>query len=298
MKGILKMSKIIISTDSTCDLPKELIEKYDIKVLPLNIVSDTESKKDGIEIKTKDVFDYQKTTGKLLKTAAANLAEWEDFFDGLPENDGVINFTISGEMSSTFMNSKLAAEERENIYTVDSQNLSTGIGLLILTACDLREQGLFAKEIYEKIEATKPLVRSSFVLDTLEFLHKGGRCSAVAALGANLLKLKPCIEVENGKMDAAKKYRGKLDFVIESADKLTMNVVGRTNKSLVQQAGHSQLPRHCRTNSSLTKTGKSEQRKKPYQPNKSKYKQDNHSKKSKSKRPAYNRHDIDLSYEE
>lgn len=210
------MSKIIISTDSTSDLPQELIEKYDIKVLPLNIVSDTESKKDGIEIKTKDVFDYQKTTGKLLKTAAANLAEWEDFFDGLPENDGVINFTISGEMSSTFMNSKLAAEERENIYTVDSQNLSTGIGLLILTACDLREQGLSAKEIYEKIEATKPLVRSSFVLDTLEFLHKGGRCSAVAALGANLLKLKPCIEVENGKMDAAKKYRGKLDFVIES----------------------------------------------------------------------------------
>ena len=140
----------------------------------------------------------------------------QDFFDGLPENDGVINFTISGEMSSTFMNSKLAAEERENIYTVDSQNLSTGIGLLILTACDLREQGLSAKEIYEKIEATKPLVRSSFVLDTLEFLHKGGRCSAVAALGANLLKLKPCIEVENGKMDAAKKYRGKLDLVIES----------------------------------------------------------------------------------
>jgi len=210
------MKNIIISTDSTCDLPKELIEKYDIKVLPLNIVSETETKKDGIEIKAKDVFEYQKATGKLLKTAAANMAEWEEFFDSFPENDGVINFTISGEMSSTFMNSKLAADERENVYTIDSQNLSTGIGLLILTACDLREQGLSAKEIYEKIEATKPLVRSSFVLDTLEFLHKGGRCSAVAALSANLLKLKPCIEVENGKMDAAKKYRGKLDLVIES----------------------------------------------------------------------------------
>lgn len=217
------MKNIIISTDSTCDLPKELIEKYDIKVLPLNIVSETETKKDGIEIKAKDVFEYQKATGKLLKTAAANLAEWEEFFDSFPENDGVINFTISGEMSSTFMNSKLAADERENIYTIDSQNLSTGIGLLILTACDLREQGLSAKEIYEKIEATKPLVRSSFVLDTLEFLHKGGRCSAVAALGANLLKLKPCIEVENGKMDAAKKYRGKLSDVIANyiKDKLS-----------------------------------------------------------------------------
>ena len=208
--------KIALSSESTCDLPKELIEKYDIKVLPLNIVSETETKEDGIEITAKDVFEYQKTTGKLLKTAAANMTEWEEFFDSFPENDGVINFTISGEMSSTFMNSKLAADERNEIYTIDSQNLSTGIGLLILTACDLREQGLSAKEIYEKIEATKPLVRSSFVLDTLEFLHKGGRCSAVAALGANLLKLKPCIEVENGKMDAAKKYRGKLDLVIES----------------------------------------------------------------------------------
>ncbi len=210
------MSKIIISSDSTCDLPQELIEKYDIKILPLNIVSETETKKDGIEIKAKDVFEYQKSTGKLLKTAAANMAEWEDFFDSFPENDGVINFTISGEMSSTFMNSKLAADERENVYTIDSQNLSTGIGLLILTACDLREQGLSAKEIYEKIEEIKPLVRSSFVLDTLEFLHKGGRCSAVAALGANLLKLKPCIEVENGKMDAAKKYRGKITDVIKA----------------------------------------------------------------------------------
>lgn len=210
------MNRIIISSDSTCDLPQELIEKYDIKILPLNIVSETESRKDGIEITTKDVFEYQKSTGKLLKTAAANVAEWEDFYDNFPENDGVINFTISGEMSSTFMNSKIAGEDRENVYTVDSQNLSTGIGLLVLTACDLREQGLSAKEIYEKIEAIKPLVRASFVIDTLEFLHKGGRCSAVAALGANLLKLKPCIEVANGKMDATKKYRGKLDFVIES----------------------------------------------------------------------------------
>lgn len=208
------MKKIIISTDSTSDLPIELIEKYDIKVLPLNIVSETETKKDGIEIEAKDVFKYQRETGKLLKTAAANIAEWGDFFDSFPENDGVINFTISSEMSSTFTNSKIAAEERKEIYTIDSHNLSTGIGLLILTACDLREQGLSAKEIYEKIEALKPFVRASFVIDTLEFLHKGGRCSALAALGANLLKLKPCIEVVDGKMGVAKKYRGKITDVI------------------------------------------------------------------------------------
>ena len=210
------MKNIIISTDSTSDLPKELIEKYDIKVLPLSIVSDTDSKKDGVEINARDVFEYQRKNGKLLKTAAANMVEWGEFFDSFGENDGIINFTISGEMSSTFTNSRVAAEEREGVYSIDSQNLSTGIGLLILTACDLREQGLSAKEIYEKIEALKPLVRSSFVIDTLEFLHKGGRCSAVAALGANLLKLKPCIEVANGKMGVAKKYRGKITDVIRS----------------------------------------------------------------------------------
>lgn len=208
------MKNIIITTDSTSDLSPELLEKYDIKVLPLNIVSETDSKKDGLEINAKDVFEYQRKTGKLLKTAAANMVEWGDFFDSLPENEGVVNFTISSEMSSTFTNSKMAAEERNEIYTIDSQNLSTGIGLLILTACDLREQGLSAKEIYEKIEALKPYVRSSFVIDTLEFLHKGGRCSALAALGANLLKLKPCIEVKDGKMGVAKKYRGKITEVI------------------------------------------------------------------------------------
>lgn len=210
------MKNIIISTDSTSDLSPELIEKYGIKVLPLEVVSDEGSKKDGIEITGKDVIEYQSTTGKMLKTAAANMSEWEDFFDSFGENDGVVNFTISGEMSSTFNNSRMAAAERENVYTIDSQNLSTGIGLLILTACDLREQGLSAKEIYEKIEEIKPLVRSSFVIDSLEFLHKGGRCSAVAALGANLLKLKPMIVVENGKMDVAKKYRGKITDVIKT----------------------------------------------------------------------------------
>lgn len=210
------MKNIIISTDSTSDLSPELIEKYGIKVLPLAVVSDEGSKKDGIEITGKDVIEYQSTTGKMLKTAAANMSEWEDFFDSFGENDGVVNFTISGEMSSTFNNSRMAAAERENVYTIDSQNLSTGIGLLILTACELREQGLSAKEIYEKIEEIKPLVRSSFVIDSLEFLHKGGRCSAVAALGANLLKLKPMIVVENGKMDVAKKYRGKITDVIKT----------------------------------------------------------------------------------
>ncbi|MBQ7128476.1 MAG: DegV family protein [Clostridia bacterium] len=209
------MSKIIITSDSTSDLSPELIEKYDIKILPLNIVSDTDSKKDGIEINAFEVFDYQRKTGKLLKTAAANVAEWGDFFGSFDDAEGIVNFTISSDMSSTFANSKIASESFENVYTIDSRNLSTGIGLLILTACDLRDQGLSAKEIYERIEALKPYVRSSFIIDTLEFLYKGGRCSALAAFGANLLKLKPCIEVANGKMGVAKKYRGPITEVIK-----------------------------------------------------------------------------------
>lgn len=208
------MGKIIITSDSSCDLSKEIVEKFDIKILPLNIVSEEDSKKDGIEITAKEVFEYQSKTGKLLKTAAANVAEWNDFFDSLPENDGVINFTISAEMSSTFTNSKIAAEDRENFYTVNSANLSTGIGILILKACEYRDQGLSAKEIYEKIEELKPLVRVAFTIDTLEYLKKGGRCSALAALGANLLQLKPCIEVVDGKMGVTKKYRGKITEVL------------------------------------------------------------------------------------
>ncbi len=227
------MSKIIISSDSTCDLSPELIEKYDIKILPLNIVSETESKKDGIEINAFEVFDYQRKTGKLLKTAAANVAEWEDFFASFGNDCEIINFTISSDMSSTFTNSKLAGEELGNVYCIDSKNLSTGIGLLVLTACELREQGLSAKEIYQKIEELKPYVRSSFVIDTLEFLYKGGRCSALAALGANLLKLKPCIEVANGTMGVAKKYRGPITEVIkkyiqdklENIDKIKLDKV-------------------------------------------------------------------------
>lgn len=209
------MGKIIISSDSTCDLSPELIEKYDIKILPLNIVSETESKKDGVEINAFEVFDYQRKTGKLLKTAATNVAEWEDFFSQFGKNCEIINFTISSDMSSTFANSRLAASQLGNIYAIDSKNLSTGIGLLILSACEMRDKGMSAAEIAQNIELLKPRVRSSFVIDTLEFLYKGGRCSALAALGANLLKLKPCIEVKDGVMGVAKKYRGPITEVIK-----------------------------------------------------------------------------------
>ena len=208
------MSRILISTDSTADLSEQLLEKNNIEVFSLTIVRDSESLRDGIDIKTPDIFEFKEKTGRLTTTSAGNIADYEEFFlHHLKEYDEIIHFTISSDMSSSYANAKLGAEEMDNVYVIDSRNLSTGIGLQVLKACDLRDSGKSAKEIVEYIGSIADKVRASFVLDTLDYMKKGGRCSSVVALGANLLKLKPCIEVHNGKMDVAKKYRGKISAV-------------------------------------------------------------------------------------
>ena len=208
------MSRILISTDSTADLSQQLLEKNNIEVFSLTIVRDGESLKDGVDIKTPDIFEFKEKTGRLTTTSAGNIADYEEFFlHHLKEYDEIIHFTISSDMSSSYANAKLGAEEMDNVYVIDSRNLSTGIGLQVLKACDLRDSGKSAKEIVEYIGSIADKVRASFVLDTLDYMKKGGRCSSVVALGANLLKLKPCTEVHNGKMDVAKKYRGKISAV-------------------------------------------------------------------------------------
>lgn len=208
------MSRILISTDSTADLSQQLLEKNNIEVFSLTIVRDGESLKDGVDIKTPDIFEFKEKTGRLTTTSAGNIADYEEFFlHHLKEYDEIIHFTISSDMSSSYANAKLGAEEMDNVYVIDSRNLSTGIGLQVLKACDLRDSGKSAKEIVEYMGSIADKVRASFVLDTLDYMKKGGRCSSVVALGANLLKLKPCIEVHNGKMDVAKKYRGKISAV-------------------------------------------------------------------------------------
>ena len=208
------MSKILISTDSTADLSEQLLKQNKIEVFSLTIVRDSESLRDGIDIKTPDIFEFKEKTGRLTTTSAGNIADYEEFFlHHLKEYDEIIHFTISSDMSSAYANAKLGAEEMDNVYVIDSRNLSTGIGLQVLKACDLRDSGKSAKEIVEYIGSIADKVRASFVLDTLDYMKKGGRCSSVVALGANLLKLKPCIEVHNGKMDVAKKYRGKISAV-------------------------------------------------------------------------------------
>lgn len=210
------MNKIIISADSTCDLSPELQERYDIKVVPLYVNLGEESFKDGLEIKPETIYDYVAEKKQLPKTSAATIPDYIELFSSYTkEGYDVIHFNISSSMSVTHQNAKMAAEEVEgNVYVIDSASLSTGIGLLVLDAADLRAEGKSAEEIYNEILRRVPLVRASFVVDILDYLRMGGRCSSVAALGANLLKLHPLISVENGVLGAGKKYRGGIDSVM------------------------------------------------------------------------------------
>lgn len=209
-------NNIIITSDSTSDLSPALRERYNIKTIPLGVNLGDKTYFDGVDITPDDIYEYHKKTGELPKTTAANVGDCIDFFKSFTdEGKTVIHFSISSEMSSTYNNACLASNEFENVYVIDSKNLSTGSGLLVVAAAEMVASGMEADQIVEKINQLIPCVDASFVIDNLEYLHKGGRCSAVAMLGANLLKLKPCIEVKNGKMDVGKKYRGKYGEVLK-----------------------------------------------------------------------------------
>lgn len=208
--------KTLILSDSTCDLSAEITAERNIKISPLTVVLGDEAHRDGVDITPDDVYAYYKTSGNLAKTTATNMAEHEEFINThVKTGDEAVYFHISSEMSTTFNSARMAAEDMDNVYCIDSRNLSTGIGLLVLHACDLADEGKSAKEIYDEINALIPKVDASFVVDTLEYLHKGGRCSSIAALGANLLKLRPMIQVKDGKMSVTKKYRGKMNEVLK-----------------------------------------------------------------------------------
>lgn len=201
---------IRISSDSTCDLSKALIEQNGIGIIPLYIVMEGKAYRDGIDIVAQDVFAHVAGGGKIASTAAVNVEDYRVFFEEeLKDSEGIVHFTISSEMSSCYQNACLAAQEFENAFVVDSRNLSTGIGHLVLDAASMAADGKTAKEIFEAVEEKKAKLDVSFVINTLDYLRMGGRCSALAALGANLLGLKPCIEVRDGKMGVCKKYRGQ-----------------------------------------------------------------------------------------
>lgn len=211
--------KIILSADSTCDLAGALQEKYNINLIPYHITLDNVEYRDNVDIKPQDIFNAYKDKGILPKTAAINIADYQEHFEKLFKDEGadaIIHICLGGALSTSFNSCRLAAAEMENVYVVDSCNLSTGFGLVVLEAAKLIEKGSEPEDIVAELEELKKKVHSSFVVDKLDFLHAGGRCSAVAAFGANLLKLKPSIIVNNesGSMTVGKKYRGDLKSVL------------------------------------------------------------------------------------
>ncbi len=201
---------IKISADSTCDLSPDLIVRYDIGISPLYIVRDGESLVDGVDITPDEIYAHVEAGGSMCSTAAVSVYDYVEFFrKELESADAVVHFHISGDMSACYQNACIAAAEVGNVYPVDARNLSTGIGLLVLEAAELAREGeLTAQEIQQRMNQRRELLDVSFVVEQLGYLRKGGRCSSVAALGANMLSLRPCIQVKDGKMGVGKKYRG------------------------------------------------------------------------------------------
>lgn len=212
------MRAVTIIADTTCDLSFELKAKYQIKTFPLHIHLGDKEYSDGIDISPDDIYRWSDENKATPKTSAVSPAEAEDVLkEALTEAESVVCFCISDQMSSTGNVLRMAAQELEaedRIFVIDSKSLSTGIGLMIIEAAILAEQGANATDIVAYIEKIKPRVRASFVVDTLTYLHRGGRCSGLAALAGGALKLHPLISVVDGKMQPGKKYRGKMSRVL------------------------------------------------------------------------------------
>ena len=211
------MMKVKIMTDSTADLSPELVEQYDVSIVPLYVVMGDKISRDGVEATPEDIYAYVGESSKLPKTSAPNLNDFLSAFQSWRDRGyEVVHFNISADFSSSHATALAAAGEVGGVEVVDTRNLSTGSGLIVLHACEMAQRGATAKEIAQECRVLTAKVEASFVVDSIDYLRMGGRCSSVAALGANLLKLKPCIEVIDGKMKSGKKYRGNIDKVIIS----------------------------------------------------------------------------------
>lgn len=206
----MKMN-IKITSDSTCDLSAEILQEYDISIVPLYVEKGGEMFRDGVNIKPKDIFNHVSNGGSICSTAAANIADYTSFFEQyIDKYDAIIHINIGSGFSSCYQNACIAAQEFNNVYVVDSKNLSSGQGHVVVEAAIKVLEGISAEKIIEHLNNIIPKVRASFLLDRLDYMAKGGRCSSIVALGSNLLKIKPCIEVVDGKMVVGKKYRGPL----------------------------------------------------------------------------------------
>lgn len=213
------MSKIKLISDSTCDMPKELLEQYGVSIIPLSIVLGEKPYKDGIEVVPEDIFKWVDENGITPKTSAPSIIDAVDvlkpYFD---EGYDVIYMGISSKMSTTLNVIRLAAAEldaEDRLFAIDAKNLSTGLSILLCKAAKMIEKGMETADIVKVLEEYVPKVRSSFVINSVLYLHKGGRCSAATALFASALNIKPMIVVTDGAMDSDKKYRGKMNSVVD-----------------------------------------------------------------------------------
>lgn len=206
---------IKITATSTCDLPAELLEQYQITMAPLYVSFGGNTYKDGLDASPEDIFRHVEDGGQLPTTAAVNIADYQKLFAELsPKYDSVLHITIGSEFSCCYQNALVAAEEFSNVYVVDSRNLTVGQGILAIEAAEAARRGDSVEDILAMLEQMAGQVDTTFVVDKLDYLAKGGRCSSVVALGANLLKLKPCIVLADGKMTVGKKYRGAFEKVL------------------------------------------------------------------------------------
>lgn len=207
---------IKITSDSTCDLSAEQLKQHNIDLFPMSITMGERCLRDGVDVTPDDIYAHVDAGGDICTTSALNIADYTDRFSAFSKDyDAVIHINISAEFSSCHQNALLAAQEFDNVYVVDSRNLSTGHGHVVLRAAELAESGMAAEDIVKELNAFTPKVDASFILSRLDYMKKGGRCSSVVALGANLLHLRPCIEVVGGKMQVGKKYRGAYDKCVD-----------------------------------------------------------------------------------
>lgn len=215
--------KIAISAESTIDLSKELLQKYNIEVIPFNVLLGEHSAPDG-EITPEDIFKYVDETRQLPKTSAINTFEYEEYFQSLKNKyDAVIHFCLSSQLSCSFANATNAASNLDNVYVIDTKHLSTGIALLAIYARTLADKGEEPTNIVKLVNKRIPYVQTSFVVNTLNYLHKGGRCSGLAKFGAMILRVKPQIVLKDGKMVPGKKYFGKSIHTVNEYVKDTLN---------------------------------------------------------------------------
>lgn len=206
--------RIAISAESTIDMPKEMLDEYNIHTIPFTILLGEDTKLDG-ELDPKEIFEYVLINKVLPKTSAVNEYQFSEYFNELlKEYDGIIHFSLSSEMSSAYSNACKVAKELNNVYVIDSRSLSTGIALQAIYATKLVKEGREIEEIVNKVKIRIPYTQASFILSRLDYLYKGGRCNAIQLLGSNLLKLHPQIIVNNGKMEAHKKFRGNTSNVV------------------------------------------------------------------------------------